>query len=66
MEVAVEDDGVAYDPLVETPEFDPNQSMEERRIGGIGVHLVRTLMDEVEYLRVGDRNRLTMRINMET
>ena len=66
VEVAVEDDGVAYDPLVETPEFDPNQSMEERRIGGIGVHLVRTLMDEVEYLRVGDRNRLTMRINMET
>ena len=61
VEVAVEDDGVAYDPMVETPEFDPDQSMEERRIGGIGVHLVRTLMDEVNYLRVGDRNRLTVR-----
>ena len=61
VEVAVEDDGVAYDPMADTPEFDPDQSMEERRIGGIGVHLVRTLMDEVNYLRVGDRNRLTVR-----
>ena len=61
VEVAMEDDGVAYDPLADTPEFDPNQSMEERRIGGIGVHLVRSLMDEVDYLRVGDRNRLTVR-----
>ena len=61
VEVAVEDDGVAYDPIAETPEFDPDQSMEERRIGGVGVHLVRTLMDEVDYLRVGDRNRLTVR-----
>ena len=66
VEVAVEDDGKAYDPLVEAPEFDPNQSMEERRIGGIGVHLVRTLMDEVEYLRVGDRNRLTMRVRTQS
>ena len=61
VEVAVEDDGIAYDPIADTPEFDPDQSMEERRIGGIGVHLVRTLMDEVDYLRVGDRNRLTVR-----
>ena len=66
VEVAVEDDGVAYDPVAETPDFDPDQSMEERRIGGIGVHLVRTLMDEVDYLRVGDRNRLTVRKRIES
>ena len=65
VEVAVEDDGIPFDPLTETPEFDPNQSMEERRIGGIGVHLVRTLMDEAEYLRVGDRNRLTVRVHIQ-
>ena len=66
VEVAVEDDGIAYDPMADTPEFDPDQSMEERRIGGIGVHLVRTLMDEVDYLRVGDRNRLTVRKRIES
>ena len=61
----MEDDGVAYDPFTETPDFDPDQRMEDRRIGGIGVHLVRTLMDEVDYLRVGDRNRLTVRKRIE-
>ena len=66
VEVAVEDDGVAYDPVADTPDFDPDQSMEERRIGGIGVHLVRSLMDEVDYLRVGDRNRLTLRKRIES
>ena len=62
VEVTVEDDGVAYDPLTDAPAFDPDQKMDDRRIGGIGVHLVRTLMDDVKYLRVGERNRLTMRI----
>ena len=66
VEVAVEDDGVAYDPMAETPEFDPDQSMEDRRIGGVGVHLVRSLMDEVDYVRVGDRNRLTMRLHVKS
>ena len=66
VEVSVEDDGMAYDPVSDTPKFDPGQSMEERRIGGIGVHLVRSLMDEVDYLRVGDRNRLTVRKRMES
>jgi anti-sigma regulatory factor (Ser/Thr protein kinase) len=29
-------------------------------VGGLGIHLVRTLMDGLEYTRQGDRNRLTM------
>ena len=66
VEVSVEDDGTAYDPVADTPEFDPDQSMEERRIGGVGVHLVRTLMDDVDYLRVGDRNRLTVRKRIDS
>ena len=66
VEVSVEDDGVAYNPVADTPVFDPDQSMEERRIGGVGVHLVRTLMDEVDYLRVGDRNRLTVRKRIDS
>ena len=30
--------------------------MEERQVGGLGIHLVRTMMDEVSYERRGDRN----------
>ena len=56
----VEDDGRPFDPLQAPP---PNLDLpiEERPVGGLGIHLVRTLMDAVEYQRRGDHNVLTMR-----
>lgn len=53
----VEDDGVPYDPLGAPP---PQLSggIGERSLGGLGVHFVRTLNDEVGYERCGNRNRL--------
>ncbi len=57
--LVVEDDARAFDPL-EAPEPDLDASLEDRRVGGLGVHLVRTLMDTVDYDRVADRNRLVM------
>lgn len=54
---AVIDDGVAYDPL-SRPEPDTESPLEERPVGGLGVHLVRSLMDRIEYRREGGRNRL--------
>jgi serine/threonine-protein kinase RsbW len=55
--VEVVDDGVAFDPTAAAAP-DTSLGVEERDIGGLGVHLVRTLMDDVEYRREGDRNRL--------
>jgi serine/threonine-protein kinase RsbW len=56
----VEDDAAAFDPLAhEVPDL--NTPIEDRPIGGLGVHLVRTLMDDVRYARVGSRNVLSMR-----
>lgn len=60
LEVVLEDDGAAFDPLSEAPEPDLGASVEERRIGGLGVHFVKSLMDEVSYERRGGRNRLTL------
>jgi serine/threonine-protein kinase RsbW len=56
----LEDHGVAFDPLA-IPEPDTTLSLDERRIGGLGVHFVRELMDEVTYERSGNANRLTLR-----
>ena len=42
------DDGILFDPL-SAPPPDLDSSLAERRIGGLGVHIVRTLMDEVRY-----------------
>jgi anti-sigma regulatory factor (Ser/Thr protein kinase) len=55
----VSDDGVAFDPL-KVPPPDLTADLESRPIGGLGVHFVKTLMDEVAYRRVGDRNVLTL------
>lgn len=55
----VEDDGVPFNPL-ERATPDTTATIEDREIGGLGIHLMRELMDRVRYDRVGNRNRLTM------
>jgi anti-sigma regulatory factor (Ser/Thr protein kinase) len=57
--MAVEDNGPAFDPLsLPTPDVAAN--LGDRPIGGLGVFLVRRLMDAVSYQRVGACNRLSM------
>jgi serine phosphatase RsbU (regulator of sigma subunit)/anti-sigma regulatory factor (Ser/Thr protein kinase) len=58
--VEVEDDGQPFNPL-EAPEVDTTKPLEERTIGGLGVHLVRKLMDGLEYQRREGKNLLVMR-----
>ena len=55
----VSDTGVPFDPTKKA-EVDTTLSAEERPIGGLGIHLVRQLMDEVHYERQGDKNILTL------
>ena len=53
--VTITDDGPPFDPLAyATP--DTGLPVEARGIGGLGIHLVRRMMDEVRYRREGDRN----------
>ena len=56
----VEDDGRAFNPL-EVPAPDIGASIDERPIGGLGIHLVRSVMNSVEYRREDGRNVLTMK-----
>lgn len=55
----IEDDGPAFDPLT-LPQPNVHAPLEERRIGGLGVHLIRQLMDAVSYERDGACNRLRL------
>src|SRR5260221_9113970 len=51
------DDGRAFDPLqVVAPDL--AAPLEERAVGGLGVHLMRHLVDDIQYRRDGGRNHL--------
>lgn len=54
------DDGHPFNPI-EQPEPDLNLPIEERPIGGLGIHLVRKMVDDIEYHRQDGKNRLTLR-----
>ncbi|AKC81563.1 hypothetical protein IMCC26134_00030 [Verrucomicrobia bacterium IMCC26134] len=56
----VSDEAVAFDPLTRA-EVDTTLPLEKRPIGGLGIHLVKNLMDSVDYERRGTRNVLTLR-----
>ena len=55
----ISDSGIPFDPT-QQKEADITLSAEEREIGGLGIHLVRQIMDEVSYERVDDKNVLTL------
>jgi len=57
---AVEDDGRPFNPL-EAAKPDLAKPLEERQVGGLGIHLVTNLMDTVEYKRQGNKNLLVMK-----
>ncbi len=54
------DEARAFDPLMETPIPNTEAGIEERQVGGLGVYLVREMMDDVKYAREGNRNRVTL------
>ncbi|MGI6711868.1 MAG: ATP-binding protein [Bacillota bacterium] len=53
------DEGVPFDPL-KVDEPDINADIADRKVGGLGIFLVRRLIDEVHYKRDGSKNILTL------
>ena len=53
------DRGKAFDPTA-VPEADLTTRVEDRPIGGLGIHLVRSIMDSIRYKRLDGMNVLTM------
>jgi serine/threonine-protein kinase RsbW len=65
LEAVIEDDGAPFNPLA-IPAPDVSTPLRKRRVGGVGIHFVRSLMDEVAYDRAGERNRLVLRKRFKT
>ena len=58
--VSVRDDAQPFN-LLERPRPDLAIPLEDRGIGGMGIHMVREIMDEIDYKREDDGNLLVMR-----
>ncbi len=54
----IQDHGEPFDPLNDSVEPSLDLDVEDRPIGGLGVHLIRTLMDDLSYRREQERNIL--------
>jgi anti-sigma regulatory factor (Ser/Thr protein kinase) len=57
LSVQVADDGVPFNPLLE-PELG-------RPAGGVGIHGIRTMIDDIEYRRTNGQNLLTLRARVD-
>lgn len=58
--IEVVDEARPFDPLQDAPQPAIDASVEERELGGLGVHITKQLMDEMEYRRENGKNRLTL------
>ena len=58
--IEIVDGGKPFDPLNDAPAPDTDAAIEDRRVGGLGIHLVRTMMDQTHYRREDGTNHLTL------
>lgn len=63
LDITITDTGTAFNPL-DAPPPDLTNSLADRPVGGLGVHLVRSLMNSIEYQRAGGENRTHLRKNL--
>ncbi len=60
LKFVITDSGAPFDPTAKE-EVDTTLNVEDRPIGGLGIHLVRQLMDSINYERTDGKNILTLR-----
>ena len=62
--ISLVDDGQPYDPTLKA-DPDITLSAEERPVGGLGIFLIKKIMDKVEYQRKTNKNFLILTKNIE-
>jgi len=58
--VTFDDGGVSFDPTAGAPNADTVSPLEDRKVGGLGIHMVRQYADKLAYERRNQRNLLTL------
>ncbi|MCX2863473.1 ATP-binding protein [Paucibacter sp. PLA-PC-4] len=60
LEVMLRDDAPPFDPFVQAPAPQLDSGVDERAVGGLGVHLVKSLMDDVRAFYDGSGNLIVL------
>jgi serine phosphatase RsbU (regulator of sigma subunit)/anti-sigma regulatory factor (Ser/Thr protein kinase) len=63
LQVDIFDYGVPFDPTMH-PNPDTTSPLDERPVGGLGIHFMRKMLDVFQYRREGDTNHLTLKLNL--
>ena len=59
LKVVIKDKGTAFNPLAkEDPDLD--SSLEDRKIGGLGIYIVKNIIDDIKYQRINNENVLEL------
>lgn len=58
--IIYEDNGTPFNPLSVQTNIDSSVSVQESKIGGLGIHLVKNMTDTQFYKRYNDKNQLTL------
>ena len=58
--VEISDNGRPFNPLLDQDTPDVSAPLGDRPIGGLGIHLVRSMMDEMRYSREDGKNKLAI------
>ncbi|HEX3703561.1 MAG TPA: ATP-binding protein [Vicinamibacterales bacterium] len=59
VQITIVDEGPPFDPVTH-PAADPPRTLEQARPGGLGVRIMRTSADDLDYFRLGALNTLTL------
>ena len=57
------DEGIPFNPA-QQPDPEPSPSLQEKQIGGLGIHIVKTIADSFRYERDNNTNTLVLRIQI--
>lgn len=59
--IIIEDDGIPFDPTKKISEENMNKTIEEREIGGLGIHFIKSFTDGFTYSRESEKNILEIK-----
>jgi phosphoserine phosphatase RsbU/P len=60
LSIEVIDDGKPFNLLEKSVRNEINKTLEQRNVGGLGIHFIKTMMNHIEYKRLGEKNRVQL------